>query len=201
MSEAGGHTNPGNPCIIIVAAPSGSGKSSLAARLMTARPQIRFSVSATTRPPRGQEKDGVAYHFLSEDAFRAAIAADQLLEYEEVYPGRFYGTLRSEVDQSSADAPVLLDVDVVGALNVKEQFGDRCLAVFVKAPSMAVLEERLRARGTEDDASLRTRLDKAAYEMTFEDRFDHVVINDDLDEAANEMIALVGSFIDTCSDH
>lgn len=193
MSEPASHS----PCIIIVAAPSGSGKSSLAAKLMGALPQIRFSVSATTRPPRGGEVDGEAYHFLDEDAFRSAIAADRLLEYEEVYPGRFYGTLRSEVDQSSADQPVLLDVDVVGALNVKKQYGAQCLAVFVRAPSMSVLEKRLRGRGTEDETSLRARLNKAAYEMSFESSFDHSVINDDLEVAADELIALTRSFLAT----
>lgn len=162
---------------------------------MAALPQIRFSVSATTRPSRGEEKNGEAYHFLSEDAFRTAIAEDQLLEYEEVYPGRFYGTLRSEVDQSSADEPVLLDVDVVGALNVKKQYEAQCLAVFVRAPSMEVLENRLRGRGTEDEASLKARLDKAAFETSFESSFDHSIINDDLDVAAAELIALTRSFI------
>lgn len=204
MSEAAGHT-AGNdagpkPCIIIVAAPSGSGKSSLAARLMTALPQIRFSVSATTRAPRGEEKDGEAYHFLSTEDFREAIAADRLLEYEEVYPGRYYGTLRSEVERSSVMHPVLLDVDVVGALNVKEQYDKRCLAIFVKAPSMAVLEERLRSRGTDDEATIRTRLDKAAYEMSFEGSFDRSIVNDDLDTAATALIHLTRSFLNACSN-
>ena len=200
MSEAADHTGQGEPCIIIVAAPSGSGKSTLAARLMAELPQIQFSVSATTRPPRQGEKDGEAYHFMSTDDFRAAIEADELLEYEEVYPGRYYGTLRSEVDRSSAAHPGLLDVDVVGALNVKKQYGDRCLAVFVKAPTLAVLEERLRSRGTEDEDSLRTRLDKAAYEMSFEASFDHSIVNDDLDVAAAELIEVTRSFLTACSN-
>lgn len=198
-SARAGHGDVGEPCIIIVAAPSGSGKSTLAARLMSALPQIRFSVSATTRPPREGERDGKAYHFMSADDFRAAIEAEQLLEYEEVYPGRFYGTLCSEVEQSSASRPVLLDVDVVGALNVKKQYGDRCLAVFVKAPTLTVLEERLRSRDTEDEEALRTRLDKAAYEMSFETSFDHTIVNDVLDVAAAELIHLTRSFLTTCS--
>lgn len=193
MSEPALHS----PCIIIVAAPSGSGKSSLAAKLMAKMPQMRFSVSATTRPPRRGEVDGEAYHFLDEESFRDAIAQDRLLEYEEVYPGRFYGTLRSEVDRSSLDQPVLLDVDVVGALNVKKQYGAQCLAVFVRAPDMDVLEKRLRGRGTEDEASLRARLDKAAFELSFESSFDHSVINDELDVAAAELIALTRSFLAT----
>lgn len=200
MSEAAGHTERGKPCIIIVAAPSGSGKSTLAAKLMTELPQIQFSVSATTRPPRKGETDGVAYHFMSLDHFRTAIEADELLEYEEVYPGRYYGTLRSEVERSSAEHPVLLDVDVVGALNVKKQYGERCLAVFVKAPTLAVLEERLRSRGTEDEDSLRTRLDKAAYEMSFEASFDHSIVNEDLHVAAAELIEVTRSFLTACSN-
>lgn len=203
MSDAARHTADkgaeSKPCIIIVAAPSGSGKSSLAVRLMQALPQIRFSVSATTRTARGDEKDGEAYHFLSAEDFREAVARDRLLEYEEVYPGRYYGTLRSEVERSSVAHPVLLDVDVVGALNVKEQYGDRCLAVFVKAPSMTVLEERLCSRGTDDEAAIRTRLDKAAYEMSFEGSFDSTVVNDDLDTAATELIDLTRSFLNACS--
>ena len=198
MSDAADHTR--KPCIIIVAAPSGSGKSSLAARLMAVLPQIRFSVSATTRVPRGDEKDGEAYHFLSTEAFREAIAGDRLLEYEEVYPGRYYGTLRSEVERSSAQHPVLLDVDVVGALNVKEQYGDRCLAVFVKAPSVEELEKRLRSRGTDEEAAIRTRLEKAAYEMSFEGRFDRSIVNDDLETATAEIIDLTRSFLAACSD-
>ena len=199
MSEPAGHSHRSEPCIIILAAPSGSGKSSLAARLMARLPQIRFSVSATTRPPRGKEVDGEAYHFLSPDAFRAAIERGDLLEYEEVYPDRFYGTLRSEVDRSSVEYPVLLDVDVVGALNVKQAYGQRCLAVFVQAPSMDVLEQRLRHRGTEDETTLRTRLDKAAYEMTFAPSFDHRLVNDDLDRAADELIRVVRDFLETCA--
>lgn len=166
---------------------------------MQALPQIRFSVSATTRPPRGEERDGVAYHFLTPDAFRAAVAAGDLLEYEEVYPDRFYGTLRSEVERSSVAHPVLLDVDVVGALNVKREFGDQCLAVFVQAPSMEELEHRLRSRGTDDEATIATRLDKAAWEMSFAPEFDVRVVNDDLDRAADELIAHVRTFLGTAS--
>jgi len=194
LSDASAHSTSG-PCVIIVAAPSGSGKSTLAARLMAKQPSIRFSVSATTRPPREGESDGVHYHFLDSESFRAAIARNELLEFEEVYPDRFYGTLRSEVDRSSVDAPVLLDVDVVGALNVKEQYADQCLAVFVKAPSIEELERRLRGRGTETEESLRTRLDKAAYELSFESRFDQVIVNDDLDQAASELIDAVETFL------
>jgi len=199
LSDESGHTaKKSDPCIIIVAAPSGSGKSSLAKHLMTELPSIRFSVSATTRPPRAGENDGIDYHFLNEESFRDAIDQNQLLEYEEVYPGRFYGTLRSEVDRSSVNAPVLLDVDVVGALNVKESYESRCLAVFVSVPSMDELESRLRLRGTETEETLRTRIEKATYEQSFANRFDHQIMNDDLDRASAELIALVRSFLDSC---
>jgi len=183
------------PCIIILAAPSGSGKTSLAKRLLSEFPTAFFSVSSTTRPPRDHEKDGVHYHFIGADAFRKAINRGRLLEYEEVYPDCFYGTLKSEVDRSSPKAPILLDIDVIGALKVKEEYGERCLALFVQAPSLEELEARLIARGTETPSSLETRIEKASLELTFADQFDHVLVNDDLDEAAKKMNEIVRSFL------
>lgn len=188
------------PAIIALTAPSGSGKTSIARRLLAAIPGLHFSVSATTRPPRGGETDGVEYHFLTPDAFRARVEAGDLLEYEEVYPDRFYGTLRAEVDQSSPAEPVLLDIDVLGAGNVKAQYGERALVLFVRPPSVEALAERLRARQTESEADLAIRLERVRYELTFADRFDVVVVNDDLDRAANETIALVQSFLAGLSD-
>lgn len=195
MSSEVAHT--GGPCIIILAAPSGSGKSSLARKLIEAIPSISFSVSATTRVPRESEVNGVHYHFIRSDAFENAIARDELLEYEEVYPGCYYGTLRSEVNRSSQDSPVLLDIDVVGALNVKEEFGAKCLALFVQAPSVKELEVRLEARGTESAESLRTRIEKARHELTYAKRFDAVIVNDHLDKASTELIGLVRVFMDS----
>ena len=195
MSSEVAHT--GGPCIIILAAPSGSGKSSLARKLIEAIPSISFSVSATTRVPRESEVNGVHYHFIRSDAFENAIARDELLEYEEVYPGCYYGTLRSEVNRSSQDSPVLLDIDVVGALNVKEEFGAKCLALFVQAPSVKELEVRLEARGTESAESLRTRIEKARHESTYAKRFDAVIVNDHLDKASTELIGLVRVFMDS----
>ena len=171
------------PRIIVLTAPSGSGKTSVARGLLEAFPAMRFSVSATTRPRRAHEEHGVHYHFLSNTQFEQALLDGDLLEYEEVYEGCWYGTLRSEVERSSAEAPVLLDIDVKGALNVKKQFGDRAFIVFVKPPSIDELEVRLRARGTETDATLAARLARASEEMTYADRFDAVVVNDVLDDA------------------
>jgi len=185
------------PCIIILAAPSGSGKTSMAKRLLEYFPGAFFSVSASTRPPRDHEKDGVHYHFISAEAFRDAISADELLEYEEVYPDCYYGTLRSEVARSSPETPILLDIDVVGATKVKEEFGDRCLALFVQTPSLAELEKRLIERGTETDQSLQTRIEKASLELTFADEFDYVIVNDRLNRAAEEMIQIVTAYLDS----
>jgi len=186
------------PCIIILAAPSGAGKSTISARLMTALPAVSFSVSATTRPARAHEVDGVHYHFLSLSRFERLRDEGALLESEEVYPGCWYGTLRSEVEKSDRESPVLLDIDVVGAVNVKEYYGKRCLAIFVQPPSLDILSQRLISRGTETEASLQARIGKAQHELTYASSFDEVVINDDLDEACSAVIDLVGRFIDQC---
>lgn len=186
------------PCIVILAAPSGSGKTSIAKNLMAAIPGMFFSVSATTRRPRAHEKDGVHYHFMSARSFREAIGRNQLLEYEEVYPNCFYGTLRSEIERSSSNNAILLDVDVVGAISVKKQYKDRCLALFVKPPSIEELERRLLERGTETEESLAARLGKAKHELSFESAFDHVVVNDNLSAAIEETISLVSEFVSSC---
>ncbi len=183
------------PRIVVLTAPSGAGKTTIARRVLQAFPNMRFSVSATTRPPRAGERDGVDYYFLSEEAFRELILRGQFVEYEEVYPGRLYGTLRSEIDAASRAHPVLLDIDVKGALRIKERFGEEALAIFIKPPSFEVLEVRLRARGTEDESAMTERLERARMELTYEDRFDAVVVNDDLERAAAETIRLVRLFL------
>ncbi|QXD13793.1 guanylate kinase [Rhodocaloribacter litoris] len=182
--------------IVVLTAPSGSGKTTIARRVLDAFPGMHFSVSATTRPPRPGEVDGVHYHFVSEEEFRRLIDEGAFIEYEEVYPGRFYGTLVREVREAARTGPVLLDVEVKGAMNVKRLFGDDALVIFIRPPSLAVLAERLRRRGTETEASLRTRLERAAQELEYADRFDAVVVNDELDRATEETLRLVRSFLE-----
>ena len=165
-------------------------------RLLQDFPIIRFSVSATTRKPREGETDGVSYHFLSEEAFMERVQDGRFLEWEEVYNGSKYGTLREDVEhQLEKGYFVLLDVDVLGALNVCETLGEDALAVFLMPPSLQVLEERLVRRGTETETSLKQRLSRAEKEISLADKFDHVVLNDNLEEAYNEMKSIVSKFI------
>lgn len=182
--------------IIVLTAPSGAGKTTIAHRVLDAMPDIQFSVSATTREPRVDETDGVDYHFLTTQEFRARIDRGDLLEYEEVYPGQFYGTLKSEIESKSENGPVLLDIDVSGAVNVKQHFGDEALVLFIAPPSKAELRDRLQGRGTEDDQSLATRLDRAERELEKTDAFDAVVVNDDLDTAVEETLQYIHQFVD-----
>ena len=181
--------------IIVLTAPSGSGKTTIARRVLAAIPEVRFSVSATTRPARPHEQDGVDYYFVSPERFQELIAEGALLEHEEVYPGRLYGTLRTEVERLAEEVPVLLDIEVKGALNVKRLFGEKALVLFIRPPSLDVLEDRLRARGTETPETLRTRLERARREIAFADRFDAVIVNDRLDEAVEETLRRVRSFL------
>ena len=165
-------------------------------RLLQDFPIIRFSVSATTRKPRKGETDGVSYHFLSEEAFMERVQGGRFLEWEEVYNGSKYGTLREDVEHELEKGYfVLLDVDVLGALNVCETLGEDALAVFLMPPSLQVLEERLVRRGTETETSLKQRLSRAEKEISLADKFDHVVLNDNLEEAYNEMKSIVSKFI------
>lgn len=182
--------------LIILVAPSGSGKTTIAHRLLNEYPKIKFSVSATTRQPREGEKHGEDYYFLSRDTFEAKIEDGAFLEWEEFYNGSRYGTLRSEVDKliESGYFP-LLDIEVKGALNVKQQYGSRSVAIFIQPPSMQELKRRLVKRGTEDKVSLQTRLERAEEELTYADNFDYVVINDDLETAYNEVASIINTFI------
>ncbi len=183
------------PKIIALTAPSGSGKTTIARRVLAAFPEMTFSVSATTRPRRPGERHGVHYYFVTEAQFRRFIAEGKLVEYEEVYPGRFYGTLRAEVERAARAHPVLLDIEVKGALNVKRIFGAEALIIFIRPPSLEVLAQRLRERGTEDEASLRERLARAETELGYAARFDAVVVNDDLEAAVEETLRLVRQFL------
>ncbi len=157
---------------------------------------MAFSISACTREPRPGEQDGRDYYFLTEASFKEKIAAEAFIEWEMVYTGKYYGTLKSEVDRIWAEnrAP-LVDIDVQGALNIKSLLGDKAVTLFIKAPSMEELEKRLRARGTESAQNLQERLDKAADELTFADRFDHVVVNDNLEQAITDTLNIITSFL------
>jgi guanylate kinase len=184
--------------LIIFSAPSGSGKSTIVSYLMKEHPELNlaFSVSATTRAPRGTEKNGVEYIFLSEEEFKAKIAAGEFLEHEEVYPGRFYGTLKEQVErQTEKGENVVFDVDVKGGCNIKKFYGSRALSIFIQPPSVEELRRRLVGRATDAPEVIEQRLSKAAYELTFADKFDHVVINDDLAEAEAETLKLVSDFL------
>ena len=184
--------------LIIVSAPSGSGKSTIISWLMK-HPELRlaFSISCTSRPPRGSERNGVEYFFLTPDEFRRRIEADEFLEYEEVYEGRFYGTLKSQVEhQLSQGQNVVFDVDVKGGCSLKKYFGDRALSIFIQPPSVEELRRRLESRGTDSPEGIADRVAKAAYELTFAPMFDRVVVNDDLETAQQEAYGLVSSFLE-----
>lgn len=181
--------------VIVLTAPSGAGKTTIAHRVLAAMPEMQFSVSATTRDARPDETDGEDYHFLSTDEFERRIEAGDLLEYEEVYPGQFYGTLRSEIETKAEDGPVLLDIDVDGALNVKRLFGEDALVIFIAPPSKEELRNRLEGRGTEDEQTLENRLDRAERELERTDAFDAVVVNDDLKIAVEETLDRIRQFL------
>lgn len=184
--------------LIIFCAPSGSGKSTLVQWLMAEHPELRlaFSISCTSRPPRGTERNGVEYFFLTPEDFKQKIANGEFLEYEEVYQDRFYGTLKSQVDsQTQRGENVLFDVDVKGGCNIKEHYGSRAMSIFIQPPSIDELRRRLLSRGTDSAEAIEERVAKAAYELTFAPRFDHVVINDHLEEAKAEVLKLVTRFI------
>lgn len=184
--------------LIIFSAPSGSGKSTLINYLLTQGLHLAFSISATSRPPRGTEQNGVEYFFLSPEEFKRRIAVGDFLEYEEVYPDRFYGTLKEQVEkQLEAGQNVVFDVDVVGGCHIKDFYGSRALSVFIQPPSIEELRRRLEGRGTDAPDVIQARIDKAAYELTFAPRFDHIVVNDDLERAKSEALALLQSFLQT----
>lgn len=181
---------------VIFSAPSGSGKSTIVSHILKLHPELKFSVSAASRAPRGDEKNGVAYWFISADEFRKRIADNEFVEYEEVYPGSFYGTLKSEVERiwDNGDA-IIFDVDVKGGVNLKKYFGDRALSVFIQAPSVEVLRQRLVNRATDSPEAIERRVAKAAEEMTYADKFDHIIVNDDLQKAYADAEKLVDDFL------
>ncbi len=182
--------------VVIFSAPSGSGKTTVVNHLLDRFDCFAFSVSATSRPPRGAERDGEAYYFITADEFRRRIAAGDFVEYEEVYQGVFYGTLKSEVERIWAqDKVILFDVDVKGGVNLKRVFGDDALSVFVKAPSIKELRRRLENRGTDSPAFIDERVKKARIEMMYQPKFDYVLVNDDLASCLAEAERVVGEFL------
>lgn len=186
----------GGKCIIF-SAPSGAGKTTIVRHLLAVRADLCFSVSATSRSPRGLEQDGVDYYFLTPEAFRSQIEQDAFVEWEEVYKDHYYGTLRSEVERIWGESKhVVFDVDVEGGVNLKKIFGDRALSVFVQPPTEETLELRLRARGTESEESIIRRMAKARKELAYAPRFDTVLINDKLDEARTEIERVVAKFLE-----
>lgn len=186
-----------NGKIIVISAPSGCGKSTIIDAVMNrGNIDVEFSVSATNRPPREGETHGVHYWFLTEEEFNEAIMSDLFVEYEEVFPGRFYGTLKSEItNKCNQGKNLILDIDVKGAINVKKLFGDRVLTIFIEPPSMDELMNRLKKRGSETLESLAERMGKARFEMTYADKFDCKIVNDDLEKAIKETESVISDFI------
>ena len=183
--------------VIIFSAPSGSGKSTIIGRLMAHKElNMAFSISCTSRQPRGAERNGVEYFFVTPDEFRRKIADGEFLEYEEVYKDRYYGTLKSQVErQLEAGENVVLDVDVKGACNIKQFYGDRALALFIQPPSLDELCRRLEGRGTDAPSVIEDRLARAEFELGFAQKFDKVIVNDDLDRAVSEALEAVKEFV------
>lgn len=183
--------------LVILSAPSGSGKTTIVKHLLNSGLGLEFSISATSRPPRGEEKDAVDYHFLGEEEFRKRVEQGDFLEWEEVYSGTLYGTLRSEVDRIwESGKHVVFDMDVVGGLNLKGLYGDKALAIFVMPPSIEELEMRLRNRKTDSEDKIRQRLAKARKELGRSDRFDYILLNENLNKAKTEAEKLVRDFLD-----
>ncbi|HEY8658967.1 MAG TPA: guanylate kinase [Hanamia sp.] len=182
--------------IILITAPSGAGKTSIVKYLMKQFPSLAFSVSATTRPPRNNEKDGVDYYFMSEEDFQEKIHNKEFLEWEMVYEGKYYGTLKSEMSRIWKEKKVpVLDIDVQGAIHVQQQYPVNTMALFVQPPSIEELKNRLESRGTETEESLQARLNKSSFEMTFKKHFENIVINKDFDTACKEAEKIIDHFL------
>ena len=184
--------------VLIFSAPSGAGKSTIVGHILGIwKDTMEFSISATSRAPRGTEQNGREYHFVSPDEFRRLISEDSFVEYEEVYKDHFYGTLKSEVERIWAAGHVIIfDVDVKGGVNLKKYFGEKALSIFIKAPSVETLRQRLVKRGTDSPEAIAERVEKASQEMEYAPKFDYVLINDDLDTAFGEVEKVVEDFLD-----
>ncbi len=184
--------------ILIITAPSGAGKTSITRYLMNLLPVLEFSVSATTRQPRNSEKDGVDYYFIGVEEFKQKIQQKEFAEWEMVYEGKYYGTLKSELKRiwSLQKVPVL-DIDVKGAIHVQKQYPENTLSIFIEPPSIDELKARLLGRGTENEESLQARINKASYEISFKDQFDKIILNDNLDSACERATGLVREFLNS----
>ena len=182
--------------IIIITAPSGAGKTSITKYLLNKYPQLSFSISAATRPPRGKEQDGVDYYFISTEAFQQKIQEDAFAEWEMVYEGKYYGTLKIELQRIWDNNQIpMLDIDIKGAIHVQKQFPGNSLSIFIEPPSVEELKKRLESRGTETAESIQTRLSKAAYEISFKDQFNKIIVNDNLEKACAETETVVKEFL------
>jgi len=183
--------------IILITAPSGAGKTSITHYLLNNYPQLCFSISAATRLPRGEEKDGLDYYFMSQEDFEDKINDNAFIEWEMVYEGKYYGTLKSEIERIWAAGKVpMLDIDVKGAIHVKSQFKDNCLSLFIEPPSVDVLKKRLEGRGTDSAENIATRVSKAAYELSFSHHFDNCILNEELTRACAETEQVICKFLD-----
>ena len=198
MNNSCKNKSPRRGKCLVFSAPSGSGKSTIIGWLMKEHPELNlsFSVSCTSRAPRGAEQNGVEYFFVTPEEFRQRIERDEFLEYEEVYENRFYGTLKSQVEQQRlAGQNVVFDVDVKGGVNIKKYYADDCLSVFIQPPSIEELRRRLEGRATDAPEVIEQRLAKAAYELTFAPQFDRILVNDNLEVAEQEALAIVKAFL------
>ena len=185
-----------NNKLIIITAPSGAGKTSITRYLMKTFPQLAFSISAATRQPRGNEKNGVDYHFMSTGEFQNKIQHNEFVEWEMVYEGKYYGTLKSELERIWQQNKIpVLDIDVKGAIHVQQQYPESSLSLFIQTPSVEELKKRLESRGTETAESLAARINKAAYELSFKDQFNKLITNDDFNRACAEAEVIVADFI------
>ncbi len=183
---------------LIFSAPSGSGKSTIVQWLTNEHPELDlvFSISATSRPPRGTEQHGVEYFFLSPEEFKAKIEADDFLEYEEVYANRYYGTLKEQVEKQLQDGKnIIFDIDIKGGINIKRFYGENALSMFIQPPGVEELRKRLTARGTDTKEQIEERLAKAEYELSFAPQFDRIVVNDNLDKAKAETLTAIQEFL------
>ncbi|ANI88560.1 guanylate kinase [Arachidicoccus ginsenosidimutans] len=182
--------------LIIITAPSGAGKSSIAHYLLSKHPNLAFSISAATRAPRGKEQNGVDYYFMSAEEFQEKIEQNKFIEWEMVYEGKYYGTLKSELERIWHEGKTpMLDIDVKGAIHVQKQFGSNCLSIFIEPPSIDALRQRLESRNTDTKESIETRINKASYELSFKNHFDKIIVNDELKRACMETEETIQSFL------